>query len=52
MIYWSRMKTSMTIVIEGFRHRYQPILGVQFQVDASPGPRENTLFLRRIFRVD
>lgn len=30
--------------IEGFRHRYQPILGVQFQVDASPGPRENLYF--------
>ena len=30
--------------IEAFRHRYQPILGVQFQVDASPGPRENLYF--------
>ena len=30
--------------IEAFRHRYQPILGVQFQVDASPGTRENLYF--------
>ena len=30
--------------IEAFRHRYQPILGVQFQVDASPGPRDNLYF--------
>ncbi len=30
--------------IKLFRHRYQPILEVQFQVDASPGPKGKSLF--------
>ena len=37
--------------IEAFRHRYQPILGVQFQVDASPGPRENLYFYDEFLEV-
>ncbi len=48
---WSRMKTSMTIVLKLFAIVTQPFLGVQFQVDASPGTRKISI-LRWIFRID